>query len=166
MGAGALMKTVFKVSGKKWEAESESGSESPWSFDLRPGGWVLAFRRGADGHEKRVRFRYSRAKGHFFAKFAQPKAVDFFGERIQVSSGVQASSSGADYTAQFPGKVRKISVSEGASVKAGAPLLMVEAMKMEFAIKAGSDGKVLKILVEEGMQLSPGQELLIFEEHS
>ena len=44
----------------------------------------------------------------------------------------------------------------------GNPLLMVEAMKMEFAIKATSDGVVKKICVEENMILTPGQKLLDF----
>ena len=41
---------------------------------------------------------------------------------------------------------------------------MVEAMKMEFAIKAGSAGKVTRIHVAEGAILTPGQKLLDFED--
>jgi acetyl-CoA carboxylase biotin carboxyl carrier protein len=41
---------------------------------------------------------------------------------------------------------------------------MVEAMKMEFAVKAGTSGKVTRIHVEEGAILAPGQKLLDFEE--
>jgi biotin carboxyl carrier protein len=41
---------------------------------------------------------------------------------------------------------------------------MVEAMKMEFAIKAEVAGTVKKILVTEGQQLTPGQKLVDFEE--
>ena len=49
-------------------------------------------------------------------------------------------------------------------VAAGTALIMVEAMKMEFAIKAGTPGKVTRIHVEEGAILAPGQKLLDFEE--
>ena len=42
----------------------------------------------------------------------------------------------ADLVAQFPGKVRKVLVAEGAQVAEGEPLVLVEAMKMEFAVKA------------------------------
>jgi acetyl/propionyl-CoA carboxylase alpha subunit len=161
------MKTVYKISGKKKElSESGASASGSWRFDSRPGGWILATRDNGKGSEERIRFRYSRRRVVFHSKFSYPGVVDFFGERLQVSSGAQASSSGSDYTAQFPGKVRKISVAEGVQVKAGTPLLMVEAMKMEFAIKASGDGKVVKILVQEGMQLSPGQQLLVFEETS
>ena len=41
---------------------------------------------------------------------------------------------------------------------------MVEAMKMEFAIKATSDGQIKKVLVEEGATLTPGQKLVDFAE--
>jgi biotin carboxyl carrier protein len=57
-----------------------------------------------------------------------------------------------------------VSIKEGDQVKEGTPLLMIEAMKMEFAIKAGASGVVKKIHVTEGMQLAPGQNLLDFEE--
>ncbi|NDF13719.1 acetyl-CoA carboxylase biotin carboxyl carrier protein subunit [bacterium] len=161
------MRTVYKISGRKQEfSEAGEALGGSWRFDSRPGGWILATRDNGKGGEERIRFRYSRRRGQFHSKFSYPGVVDFFGERLQVSSGSHASSSGSDYTAQFPGRVRKISVSEGTLVKAGTPLLMVEAMKMEFAIKAGGDGKVVKILVQEGMQLSPGQQLLVFEETS
>lgn len=163
------MKTTFKVAGMKLnppEADASANSRNSWTFDLRPGGWVMGVRARPDGGEERIRFRYSRRRGLFFAKFATPEVVNFFGERIQASAASHSATGASDYTAQFPGKVRKISVSEGARVTAGAPLLMVEAMKMEFAIKAGTDGRVKKILVEEGMQLTPGQQLLLFEEES
>ena len=54
-------------------------------------------------------------------------------------------------------------VKDGQAVEADAPLLMIEAMKMEFAIKSSEPGVVAKVLVEEGQQLSPGQKLLLFE---
>jgi acetyl-CoA/propionyl-CoA carboxylase biotin carboxyl carrier protein len=161
------VKTVFKVAGRKLglsERDQERVSSNGWAFETRPGGWMIARRTGENGLEQRIRFRYSRKRGAFFAKVAAPHAMDFFGERTQVSAAAHSASAASDYTAQFPGKVRKVSVMEGAEVQAGAPLLMVEAMKMEFAIKAGTKGRVIKFLVQEGMQLSPGQQLLLFEE--
>jgi biotin carboxyl carrier protein len=70
----------------------------------------------------------------------------------------------SDLVAQFPGKVRKILVADGARVNEGDSLLLVEAMKMEFAVKAGAAGIVKKVLVKEGQQLSPGDRFLDFEE--
>ncbi len=67
-----------------------------------------------------------------------------------------AGGSDSDLIAQFPGKVRKLLVAEGATVPAGEPLILLEAMKMEFTIKAPYSGTVKKVLVQEGQQLAPG----------
>jgi biotin carboxyl carrier protein len=158
------MKFFLKVSGKKYEPQPDSKPGSPVRFEQRPGGWIVATRARPDGSVERVRFFHSRMKKHFFTKFASNPPVEFFGERVQLARGGASSAGAQDYSAQFPGKVRKVSVGSGESVKAGTPLLMVEAMKMEFAIKASSDGVVVKVLVVEGMQISPGQLLLEFEE--
>lgn len=68
-----------------------------------------------------------------------------------------------DLVAQFPGRVRKILVSAGEAVQEEQPLLLVEAMKMEFPIKAPYNGVVRKILLAEGDVLSPGQLLVDLE---
>ncbi len=160
------MKHLAKISGKKHElSELTSAQLKEWTFEKRPGGWVIATRMKDGILMERKRFFYSRRKQNFSAKFCEGHSVDFFGEKIEVSRGGAAQSAASDYTAQFPGKVRKIMVRELEVVKSGAALVMVEAMKMEFAIKAGTDGLVKRILVEEGMILTPGQMLLDFEEH-
>ena len=160
------MKMQGKIAGKKfdWEAASPEALRE-WSFEKRPGGWVIATKTVDGKVKERTRFYYSRTKQSFFAKLTQGNSLNVHGERIPVSRGGAAGGGSAqDYTAQFPGKVRKVATTEGAVVVAGTPLLMVEAMKMEFAIKAGTDGTVKKILVTEGMILTPGQKLLDFEE--
>jgi biotin carboxyl carrier protein len=156
------MKTIARISGKKHEVKLEE-RDLNWTFERRPGGWILATRILDTGEMERVRFYYSRHRKNFFAKLAN-HGLDFFGERLEFSREGPGASSASDYTAQFPGKVRKVMVGSGDEVKSGSTLLMVEAMKMEFAIKAGSDGVVVKIRVEEGATLVPGQVLLDFEE--
>ncbi|MBI2711898.1 MAG: acetyl-CoA carboxylase biotin carboxyl carrier protein subunit [Bdellovibrio sp.] len=84
-------------------------------------------------------------------------------QRQTLSSSGQASSD-ADLVAQFPGKIRKILVKKGDQVAESDPLILVEAMKMEFAIKAPFNGVVLRLLVEEGQQISPGARFLDLEE--
>jgi biotin carboxyl carrier protein len=159
------MKQLAKISGKKHELKPLSSSElKEWTFERRPGGWVIATRR-KDGVEiERKRFFYQRAKQSFFAKFTQGQSLDFYGEKIELTRSGGKADSASDYTAQFPGKVRKVLVKDSDAVKAGTALLMVEAMKMEFAIKAGADGTVKRVLVQEGMILAPGQQLVDFEE--
>ena len=157
------MKRTLKISGKKhaW-SEPSAGEKQAWRFERRPGGWIIGIERLPDGSERRTRLFYSRMRAFFSAKIRCGRGSDLRGEQLAVSRG-SASAGDADYTAQFPGKVRKIAAKLGESVKEGTPLLMIEAMKMEFAIKAGADGRVKKFHVVEGQQLSPGQNLLDFE---
>lgn len=156
------MKPQLKISGKKMDAPE--ASKENWKFERRPGGWVIGTCT-VETQEKRVRFTYEKFQKKFFAKVSGAfNANEFFGERIEVSRGAGSAQSASDLTAQFPGKVRKILVAEAQTVTAGTPLMMVEAMKMEFAVKAHADGKVKKVLVHEGQVLTPGQLLIDFEE--
>ena len=60
----------------------------------------------------------------------------------------------------MPGQVLRILVSEGQRVKAGDPLVALEAMKMEQTIKAAHQGVVKAILVKPGQMVAPGQMLV------
>jgi biotin carboxyl carrier protein len=159
------MKSTAKYAGKKeaW-VTAEAAAQKEWSFERRPGGWVIGTRTVNGAVTERTRFYYAKNKQQFFAKLTRADSLDFYGERIPETRAGAQGSSASDYLAQFPGKVRKILLKDGTTVTTGTPILMVEAMKMEFAIKATSDGMVKKILVEEGMILTPGQKLLDFEE--
>ncbi|MBW6494120.1 MAG: urea carboxylase [Burkholderiaceae bacterium] len=59
------------------------------------------------------------------------------------------------------GNVWKVEVEEGAEVKKGDPLVIVESMKMEFAVLAPCDGRIHKVFCREGGQVSAGQDLLV-----
>ena len=62
----------------------------------------------------------------------------------------------------MPGLVRAIYVKEGGEVKAGEPLCMVEAMKMENVLRAERDGTVKAIMVKEGDSLAVDAPILEF----
>jgi len=62
--------------------------------------------------------------------------------------------------APMPGKVIKLSVAEGDAVRKGQEILVVEAMKMENAIRAPRDGRVGKIAVKVGDMVAPGVTLV------
>ncbi len=68
-----------------------------------------------------------------------------------------------DLTAPMPGKVTHVHVKAGASVKRGASLLVLEAMKMEHTIAAPADGTVTEIRCKAGDQVEDGVPLVIFE---
>jgi biotin carboxyl carrier protein len=63
----------------------------------------------------------------------------------------------------MPGKIFKVLLKEGDSVKIGDIILIMEAMKMEHAIKANKDGVVSKILFGEGEQVSGNSALCELE---
>jgi len=62
--------------------------------------------------------------------------------------------------APMPGKVIKVSVAEGDTVTRGQEILVVEAMKMENAIRAPRDGRVGRIAARVGDMVSPGVTLV------
>jgi 3-methylcrotonyl-CoA carboxylase alpha subunit len=62
--------------------------------------------------------------------------------------------------APMPGLILRILVKEGDVVAKGAPLLILEAMKMEHQIVAPRDGKIARINCKEGELVQPGLELV------
>ena len=66
-------------------------------------------------------------------------------------------------TAPMPGKVIALIAPVGARVEKGAPLLILEAMKMEHTIAAPAAGLVKAFLFSVGEQVSDGAELVEFE---
>jgi 3-methylcrotonyl-CoA carboxylase alpha subunit len=62
--------------------------------------------------------------------------------------------------APMPGVVLKILVKKGDVVAKGAPLLILEAMKMEHQIVAGSEATVVSVNCKEGEMVQPGEELV------
>lgn len=63
----------------------------------------------------------------------------------------------------MPGKIFKILKAQGEQVKAGEPILILEAMKMEHTIKAQQDGVVKHIHFAQGEQVQGGVELCEIE---
>jgi biotin carboxyl carrier protein len=68
-------------------------------------------------------------------------------------------------TSQMPGKIRKVFVKAGDTVKAGDPLLIMEAMKMENEIRADHEGKVATVHVTEGVNIEANAPLISFEKN-
>ncbi|MEO6884021.1 MAG: biotin/lipoyl-containing protein [Bacteroidia bacterium] len=64
--------------------------------------------------------------------------------------------------APMPGLVLEILAQEGASIKKGDPLLILEAMKMENVLKSPVDAVVKKINVQKGNAVEKNQVLLQF----
>ncbi|MBC7385578.1 MAG: acetyl-CoA carboxylase biotin carboxyl carrier protein subunit [Cryobacterium sp.] len=150
-----MSKENFRLSGKKIALPNPS---TDWNFENRPGGWIIATREGKDGLVERKKFFMCETGQKLGFSLDGFLAFGSVSQESRASAG--AGGSDQDLVAQFPGKVRRVLVSENDSVEEGAPLLLLEAMKMEFSVKAPYSGVVTKIRVKEGQQLSPGEQLL------
>ncbi len=64
-----------------------------------------------------------------------------------------------DLLSPMPGRVRRILATVGSRVARGDLLLVLEAMKMEHAIRAPRDGVVKRLVVAEGDLVEAGAEL-------
>jgi propionyl-CoA carboxylase alpha chain len=76
-------------------------------------------------------------------------------ERLEADTGKQL-------LCPMPGLVKAISVAQGQEVKAGEPLCIVEAMKMENVLRAERDGTISKIHAKEGDSLAVDAVILEF----
>ncbi len=74
-----------------------------------------------------------------------------------------ASAGGESVTAPMPGKVTKLLVAVGQSVRPGDGIVVVEAMKMENELKATRGGTVKEIRVEAGQAVNGGDVLVVIE---
>lgn len=81
-------------------------------------------------------------------------------EQKKTKSNVSTLSGEKTISSPISGTIGKINVKEGTSVKSGAVLLTLIAMKMENEIKATSDGKVKEIKVKIGETVDVGDVLI------
>ena len=70
---------------------------------------------------------------------------------------------GSGLTAPMPGKVVALLATPGQAVEKGAPLLILEAMKMEHTITAPKNGMLKSFRYAVGDQVTDGVELVEFE---
>jgi biotin carboxyl carrier protein len=72
-----------------------------------------------------------------------------------------ATAAGEVIKAPMPGNILKINCAQGASVKAGDILLILEAMKMENEILAPRDGVVAQVVTSKGSVVETGTPLVV-----
>jgi propionyl-CoA carboxylase alpha chain len=109
--------------------------------DLTAGGLRQTFRIGPDA----VSTADGEAPLRELPRFADPSAT--------LTAG--------SLTSPMPGAVLRVMVEVGATVQAGAPLLVLEAMKMEHEITAPAAGAVTELPVSPGDQVIAGQVLAV-----
>jgi propionyl-CoA carboxylase alpha chain len=124
---------------------------SPWA----PG--ELVWRGDVDGKPVVVQVR-SILNGFTLAHRGVSVAARVYTHREAALAMLMIERKGADQSrallCPMPGLVKSIAVREGQEVKAGEPLCMIEAMKMENVLTAERDAKVARILAKEGDSLA------------
>ena len=89
------------------------------------------------------------------------EALDERARTIRALAAARQEASGpAPLVAPMPGMIIRIAVEVGDIVQAGQGLIVMEAMKMENELRAGSAGRVKAILAREGTAVEKGAILL------
>jgi len=81
----------------------------------------------------------------------------------QAPAAPVSSGAGTFVSCPMPGNVLRIAAPAGTSVKAGQPVVIIEAMKMEIEVAASCDGVVDQILVKEGQVLNTGDNVAVIK---
>ncbi|HVW09027.1 MAG TPA: pyruvate carboxylase [Bryobacteraceae bacterium] len=102
----------------------------------------------------------------FFEINGQPREVDIRDRSLQssVAARVKADPGNPGQVgAPLPGLVTAVAVNQGAAVKKGDKLLVIEAMKMQSTVYVPADGKVAKLVAQVGMQVEAKDLLAVIE---
>jgi 3-methylcrotonyl-CoA carboxylase alpha subunit len=84
-------------------------------------------------------------------------------KRAGIAMGEEDSEAAAlKIMAPMPGRIIAVHAEAGKTVEKGAPLIVLEAMKMEHTLKAGHAGRIEFVGCKPGDQIREGQELLRF----
>ena len=92
--------------------------------------------------------------------------IELMGETKGASAPVKAEQAsktqgeGEQVTSPMPGTILDVKVKVGDIVKKGQVLMVLEAMKMENEIMAGTDGTVTSVAVSKGASVTTGDMLL------
>ena len=90
---------------------------------------------------------------------AAPKAAPKAAPAAADPKAAAGAAGSVEVTDSVPGKVFKIEANTGATVKAGDPIVILEAMKMEIPVVAPEDGTVASINVAVGDAVESGDVL-------
>lgn len=74
-----------------------------------------------------------------------------------------ANTNANEIVAPMPGKITKIQKNVSDKVSAGSVIVIMEAMKMEYALKAPRDAEITDIKCKVGDQVTLGQTLVTFK---
>ncbi|MFJ1760728.1 acetyl-CoA carboxylase biotin carboxylase subunit [Amycolatopsis sp. NPDC088138] len=147
---------VVRVEGAPSSANVFVDDAEPVHVSARRAGSVLEVRHAG-------RFdRYRHASGSDRTAWLARDGLSFpFGEQEFVLSARGETAGAGPVTSPMPGTVLVVKVAAGDVVRAGTPLLVVEAMKMEHTVTAPIDGVVSELPVRAGQQVALDETLAV-----
>lgn len=83
---------------------------------------------------------------------------------LRKAQGASGGETAQELVAPFSCKILKIQVSNGQAVKKGDPVVVVEAMKMEYSYPSPKDGTIARVLVKEGEIVQGGAPFVAWKE--
>jgi biotin carboxyl carrier protein len=92
---------------------------------------------------------------------AAPAAAPVAAAAPAAPSAPAVTAAGETVTSPMPGNILDVKVSQGAAVKAGDVIMILEAMKMENEIVAPTDGTIAQIVVSKGATVDTGAPLFV-----
>ncbi|MCQ4233734.1 sodium-extruding oxaloacetate decarboxylase subunit alpha [Pseudomonas stutzeri] len=174
-----LTYAMFPDIGRKFLEEREAGALQPEALLPIPGTTANVAQEGVptefviDVHGETYRVDITgvgvkaEGKRHFYLSIdGMPEEVVFEALNEFVgggSSGRKQASAPGDVSTTMPGNVVDVLVKVGDVVKAGQPVLVSEAMKMETEIQAPIAGTVKAVHVAKGDRVNPGEVLIEIE---
>jgi 3-methylcrotonyl-CoA carboxylase alpha subunit len=161
---GATRRFDLDLGGQHHEVLLHRAHDGVLSLSLGERRWPFAARAlDADRHDVTLgpqRWTLAvYAEGERITVFA-PAGTLALQEFDAIAHAGEGASPGGRLTAPMPGKVIALLAKAGDAVKAGQPLAVMEAMKMEHTIAAPRDGTVAELLYGVGDQVAEGAELL------
>jgi 3-methylcrotonyl-CoA carboxylase alpha subunit len=149
-------KAVVRVQGTPAAATVWVDDAEPVEVSARREGSVLEIRHTA-GFD-----RYRQACGPDRTVWLARDGLSFpFGEQEFVLSSRGEAAGAGPVTSPMPGTVLVVKVAAGDVVRAGTPLLVVEAMKMEHTVTAPIDGVVSELPIRAGQQVALDETLAV-----
>ena len=151
-GETELETTVVSLGGNHYNVQLPDGRVFDVSANLNKiGSNVTELECDIDGAISKRRVVYRTDGSGTVRMFGENGSLTFHRKLpkfLTQKSGVEGSGDSA--VAPMPGVVEKVNVKEGDLVKAGDPLVVMIAMKMEYVIKAPKTGQVHKVLHNVG----------------
>jgi len=146
---------VERLASREWQVTGASEDGSPLVIGLREAGDGLT-EAEIGGHRRKVRIV---RREDAIAVVLDGVAHDF-SLPLDLYEAEESGTAGDILAAPMPGIVKQVLVSPGDAVKAGQPLAIMEAMKMELTLSAPRDGVVGEVPVEAGAQVADGAVLV------